>query len=290
MSTTFSAIINRKEIPSQSFWTEWRQAAVSIGPAGPNDIVLLGVNGTIDPSLLPPILSSLLIEVNGTPTPIQDIANFKAGTNVTITADNAGGITVNASGSVATSFNNISSGTNTTAAMVMGSGSSLSFSGTGIVNANQITGVAITNTPSASNQTLVSTGDTTAQWQASSVYPNTYKTAQATVSGNTTLWTPASGKSFVLQRYLVEVTLNASQQNGGILTISFEDGANIMPFAHDFYIPSPALKVFTPYSSGWINLGSNGYPSSTPGNPLNINLSASLNSGNVRVIACGIEE
>jgi len=44
MSTTFSAIINRKEIPSQSFWTEWRQAAVSIGPAGPNDIVLLGVN------------------------------------------------------------------------------------------------------------------------------------------------------------------------------------------------------------------------------------------------------
>jgi hypothetical protein len=120
--------------------------------------------------------------------------------------------------------------------------------------------------------------------------PSGTHTGQFTASGNTVLWTPASGKSFRLQRYLVEVTQNASQTAGGVLTISFQDGTSPLPIAHDVYVPSTALKVFTPYSSGWIDLGSNGLLSSAPGNVLNVNLSAGLNAGNVRVIACGVEQ
>jgi hypothetical protein len=64
-----------------------------------------------------------------------------------------------------TSFSAITSGTNTSATMIVGSGATLTFSGTGVVNANQIVGVAVTNTPTATNQVLVTTSTSTAQWQ-----------------------------------------------------------------------------------------------------------------------------
>jgi hypothetical protein len=167
MKTIWSVVVNRKDKPGQRFWTEWLLAAVSVGgtPAQAGDIVLLGPDGKIDPSLLPPIPSGLLIEVNGTPTPVQNIANFIAGPNITITADAFGGITISGSGTVSTAFSNITSGTNTTADMIVGSGAMLTFTGTGVVNANQLVGVSITNTPTGANETLVSTSSTTAQWQ-----------------------------------------------------------------------------------------------------------------------------
>jgi hypothetical protein len=120
--------------------------------------------------------------------------------------------------------------------------------------------------------------------------PNVFYTGQFTSAGNAVIWTPASGKSFRLQRYLVEVTQNASQLLQGVLTVSFQDGVTPMPFAHDVYVPSTGLRVFQPVSPGWIDLGSNGYLSLAPNNVLNVNLSSSLNAGNVRVIACGIEQ
>lgn len=62
-------------------------------------------------------------------------------------------------------FNDITSGTNTTATMVVGSGASLSFSGAGIVNANELYGVAISSTPPIAGQVLTATSPTTAAWQ-----------------------------------------------------------------------------------------------------------------------------
>ena len=120
--------------------------------------------------------------------------------------------------------------------------------------------------------------------------PNIFYTRQITASGNTAIWTPASGKSFRLQRYLVEVTQNASQLLQGVLTVSFQDGVSPLPVAHDIYVPSSGLRVFQPVSPGWINLGSNGILSSAPNNILSVNLNSTLNAGNVRVTVCGIEQ
>jgi hypothetical protein len=122
------------------------------------------------------------------------------------------------------------------------------------------------------------------------IAPNVFKTVQVTTNGNSPIWSPASGKSFRLLRYQVEVSLDASQVAGGVFTISFQDGTNPMPFAHDLYVPSPSLKLFKPYNSGWIDLGSTGYLSAAPNNDLNVNLSADLNAGNARVTVCGVEQ
>jgi len=121
------------------------------------------------------------------------------------------------------------------------------------------------------------------------IQPNIFKTVQVTAAGNTAAWTPTSGKMFRLLKYMVEATSNVSQVSGGVLTISFQDGTTPIPFAHDLYVPSPSLKLFAPYNSGWIELGGNGYLSVLANNVLNANLSAALASGNVRVTVCGTE-
>lgn len=120
--------------------------------------------------------------------------------------------------------------------------------------------------------------------------PSTFKTIQVTAAGNTAIWTPASGKKFRLLKYQVEGTLNVAQNAQGVLTISFEDASTPMPFAHDVYVPSNSLKYSVIYRSGWIDLGSVGYLSSTINNALNVNLSSALTQGNFRVIVCGTEQ
>src|SRR5271154_4791603 len=70
----------------------------SAGVSSAYSIVMTGPNGKIDPSLLPST-TGLVIEVNGFPTPVQNILNLIAGTGMAITADNFGGITFVATGS-----------------------------------------------------------------------------------------------------------------------------------------------------------------------------------------------
>lgn len=121
--------------------------------------------------------------------------------------------------------------------------------------------------------------------------PDTFKTASATASGNTALWTPAGGKKFRLMRYMLTVTDNATQTTPGTLTISlFDAAAGDTGQAHSVFVPSVALvNTGSLYSSGWIDLG-NGRLSSAADAVLNINLSAALTAGAVRVICCGTEE
>lgn len=63
-------------------------------------------------------------------------------------------------------FNQIGSGTNTSATMTIGTGGTLTFSGSGIVNASQINGVTVSNTPTIGKY-LIATSGTGASWQSS---------------------------------------------------------------------------------------------------------------------------
>jgi hypothetical protein len=125
--------------------------------------------------------------------------------------------------------------------------------------------------------------------------PNVFKTAQANANGNTALWTPAAGKKFRLMRLLVEVPPNCIMAARGVVTISFQDGATPINLAFDVWLgqtaPVEAAATIPPtlFTTDWIDLGQ-GVLSSAANNVLNINLSAALTGGNVRVTACGTEE
>lgn len=119
--------------------------------------------------------------------------------------------------------------------------------------------------------------------------PSTYVSAQANAAGSTALWTPPLGTKFRLQRYMLSVTGNASTAGGAVITISLLDGAGAIGQDHDVFCPGAALAAGALYTTGWIDLG-NGVKSSATNNVLNINLSAALTAGFVRVLACGTLE
>lgn len=120
--------------------------------------------------------------------------------------------------------------------------------------------------------------------------PNVFKSAVATASGNTALWTPTSGRKFRLLRYRISVTVDAAQTAGGVITVGLQDATTDIGLSESVFVPTTAATTFgAGWSTGWINLG-NGRVSSAANAVLNINLSAALTSGTVRVVACGTEE
>jgi hypothetical protein len=120
--------------------------------------------------------------------------------------------------------------------------------------------------------------------------PSVFKTVAAAAAGNTALWTPAVGKKFRLMRYRVTVTDNATQAVAGVLTVNLLDAAGNIAQTDDVFVPAVALvNSGALYNGGQIDLG-NGILSAVANNVLNVNLSAALVTGNVRVIACGTEE
>jgi len=121
--------------------------------------------------------------------------------------------------------------------------------------------------------------------------PDRFNTVQANAAGNTALWTPAAGKSFRLMRYMVAVTGDAATAGGAVVTVSLNDAGGAIGQAHDIFIPNaaPAAPFGTLYVSPWVDLG-NGVASGAPNNVLNVNLSAALTAGKVRVICVGTED
>ena len=121
--------------------------------------------------------------------------------------------------------------------------------------------------------------------------PGSFLTVATAAVGNTILWTPAAGKKFRLMKYMITVVDQATQVNPGTLTISLFDGAaGATGQVHDVFVPAVGLlNNGSLYSSGWITLD-NGFLSAAANNALNINLSAALTAGTVRVICCGTEE
>jgi hypothetical protein len=391
MSTVWSVILNRLDDLSQ-VWKEWRGSVVttSSGAADAGAIPMLGPDGQLDSSIVPVV--GIELSTDGTPNPVQSALNLIGGTNITVAADHSGGVTIEASGEVASAFSNITTGTNTTATMTVGDGASLQATGTGNIDATEINGIPITGTLTHAGQIPISQpGNDSAVWAdplvqgvspvgtvvsglnpvlvgaqnpsgdlanltvdasgnlncnvvvgggSSSVtiinpvdgsdnvkvvvenfpesqaitgtvgvsnfpttqpisgsvsvsnsptQPNIFHTGQASGSGNTPIWTPTIGKKFQLLKYMIEGTLNLSQANQGVLTISFQDGTSPISLAHDVYVPSTAMKYNTHYTTGWIDLGGTGFLSSTANNVLNVNLSASLTAGNFRINVAGVE-
>lgn len=119
--------------------------------------------------------------------------------------------------------------------------------------------------------------------------PNVFKTVTATASGDTAVWTPAAGKKFRLMRYFIGVTNDAAMTGGGDLDIVLRDATTALGVGHSLYVPATGGTGLGAYQSGWIDLG-NGPLSAAANNALNINLSAALSAGKVRITVCGTEE
>jgi hypothetical protein len=123
--------------------------------------------------------------------------------------------------------------------------------------------------------------------------PDVFKTlANDTTSGNTAIWTPASGRKFRLMGYQVIVPGNAVYATtAGTLTVTFQDATTATPFTHVVQVPTTAVNGVL-YNSGWISLG-NGFVSSTANNALNVNLAlggtGALTAG-ATVNVCGVED
>jgi hypothetical protein len=116
-------------------------------------------------------------------------------------------------------------------------------------------------------------------------------TAQAYLSGNTALWTPAAGKRFRLKRLMATIPGDAYAGAPGPVTLSFQDGTTPIGIAFQFYLPAAAPNVagcllVTP----WLDLG-DGYLSAAIGNALNANLSLTIaGAGAAQIIVAGVEE
>jgi hypothetical protein len=95
-------------------------------------------------------------------------------------------------------------------------------------------------------------------------------------------------------RFMVQVPANVSFAARAVLTVSFQDGTTALNLAFDVFLgqtaPVETASSEQPnFDTGWIDLGE-GILSAAANNVLNINLSAALNAGTVRVTCCGTEE
>lgn len=103
----------------------------------------------------------------------------------------------------AINFEWLTTGTNTQAAMTVGSGATLEPSGSGIIEANEISGVVISGTPST-GQVLTATGSAAADWQTPASAPvQVPSITQAT--GNTSV--PQNSATVILSK---SITMPAS--------------------------------------------------------------------------------
>lgn len=118
--------------------------------------------------------------------------------------------------------------------------------------------------------------------------PNVFRTVSATASGNTAAWTPAGGKKFRLMRLGIDVTGNSSTVGGAVIVISFQDSAADINVTFSVFVPTAALTGLALYTQT-VDLG-NGFLSAAANNVLNVNLSAALATGAVRVRMEGTEE
>ena len=125
-------------------------------------------------------------------------------------------------------------------------------------------------------------------WQRT---PAIFKSAVATASGNTAVWTPTTGKKFRLMRFMLVLTDEAARAVAGDITVKFQDATTDTGISLPVYVPATAIgsPIGEAWTSGWIDLG-NGIASAAANNVLNINLSAALTAGTFGVLVAGTEE
>jgi hypothetical protein len=124
------------------------------------------------------------------------------------------------------------------------------------------------------------------------VGPTIFKTATATASGNTAVWTPTTGKKFRLWKFMVLLTADAYLATGPELTIKFQDNTTDIGLSFPVFVPTTAITT-TPgvaFNSGWIDIGGIGIVSALANNVLSVNLSEALSGGVCGVNIAGTEE
>lgn len=120
--------------------------------------------------------------------------------------------------------------------------------------------------------------------------PTTFKTVTATSSGNNAVWTPTSGKKFRLMGYAIYAPDDVQAGSAGDIDVTFQDGSTPIGLGFTFWAPdNTSTSNRHNDSSGAVQLG-NGYLSSAANNVLNMNLSAAITLGKIRVTVWGTEE
>ena len=119
--------------------------------------------------------------------------------------------------------------------------------------------------------------------------PKVFKTATASSSGNTSVWTPTSGKKFRLMGLDFQLSENSTLGSGAVINIQFQDGTNPIGPVFSPFIPATPITGIGAEVTSMYSLG-NGILSALANNTLNINLSSALTAGSVRVNAWGTEE
>lgn len=132
-------------------------------------------------------------------------------------------------------------------------------------------------------------GGASTQW-ARERMANIIKSASATASGNTAVWTPSAGRKFRLLKFQLFLTSDATIASGGLLTVKFQDATTDAGISVPVYVPGTGGTLAGGWRSGTVDFGGWGYISSAANNVLNVNLSSALTAGSLGVIACGTEE
>jgi hypothetical protein len=140
------------------------------------------------------------------------------------------------------------------------------------------------------------TADATRQGWSKVRTPTVFKTATATASGNTAVWTPGASNKFRLLRYQITVPGNAQfATTAGTVTITFQDNTTDLNIKYVIFVPLAAAATTNGvnFNSGWVDLGAFGELSAAAGNVLNVNLAlggTGAFTNGVTVIVAGVEE
>lgn len=118
--------------------------------------------------------------------------------------------------------------------------------------------------------------------------PNVFKSITTTQNSNVAVWTPASGKKFRLMKVWLDVTADVAAATAGPVTISLLDNSTQIGIARSAYAPATAGSSSAAVIT--MDLGPDGYVSTSPNNVLNVLLGKALTSGLVRVVVAGTEE
>lgn len=119
---------------------------------------------------------------------------------------------------------------------------------------------------------------------------NAFHSVAATASGNTAVWTPQTGRKFVIHCVGLDITSDVKAASAGDLQIQLEDATTVIPgFDWSFFVPSTAGTTAQMFTEPMVCFR-NGYLSSTASNVLNVNLSFALTAGLVKIRVYGTEQ
>lgn len=117
--------------------------------------------------------------------------------------------------------------------------------------------------------------------------PTIWKYADVSATGDTVIWTPATGKKFRLMAYNIETTSNIA--GNASISISLKDGSTAMGMGTIIWAPLLAVATGSGRNdTGWRDLKA-GYLSLAANNTLKATLSAAL-TGTARINMMGREE